>query len=103
MGVAFPDTSRVAYNRPMAIRRINDPIELMTLGNMRANGWQPSGAVWNDFSYSRVVRIWFAGGPCTRMRALVTLHGERPHAVLAHVGEVHWLDRIGEAGGGQLA
>src|SRR5271168_915659 len=27
-------------------------------------------------------------------QALATLHGERPHAVLAHVGEVHRLDRI---------
>jgi hypothetical protein len=25
----------------------------------------------------------------TSCRALVTLHGERPHAVLAHVGEAH--------------
>jgi hypothetical protein len=32
------------------------------------------------------------------VQALVTLHDERPHAVLAHVGEVHWLDRISEAG-----
>jgi hypothetical protein len=29
---------RGAYNRRMAARRINDPIEPMTLGNMRANG-----------------------------------------------------------------
>jgi hypothetical protein len=35
------------------------------------------------------------------VQALVTLHSERPHAVLAHVGEVHRL--IGEAGGGHLA
>jgi hypothetical protein len=35
--------------------------------------------------------------------ALVALDRERPHAVLAHVGEVHWLDRSGEAGGGHLA
>jgi hypothetical protein len=30
-GVAFPD----AYNRWMAARRLNEPIEPMTLGNMR--------------------------------------------------------------------
>jgi hypothetical protein len=30
--------------------------------------------------------------------APATLHGERPHAVLAHVGEIHRLNRIGEAG-----
>jgi hypothetical protein len=29
---------------------------------------------------------------------VMTLHGERPHTVLAHVGEVHRLDRVGEAG-----
>jgi hypothetical protein len=36
--VAFPDGSGAAYNRRMAARRINEPIEPMTLGNMRANG-----------------------------------------------------------------
>jgi hypothetical protein len=34
---AFPD-SGAAYNRRMAARRLNEPIEPMTLGNMRANG-----------------------------------------------------------------
>jgi hypothetical protein len=29
---------RAAYDRWMAARRINEPIEAMTLGNMRANG-----------------------------------------------------------------
>jgi hypothetical protein len=37
-GVAFPDGGEAAYNRRMAARRINEPIEPMTLGNMRANG-----------------------------------------------------------------
>jgi hypothetical protein len=32
---AFLDAIRAAYNRRMAARRINDPIEPMTLGNMR--------------------------------------------------------------------
>jgi hypothetical protein len=32
--------------------------------------------------------------------ALMALDRERPHAVLAHVGEVHRLDRIVEAGAG---
>jgi hypothetical protein len=36
-GVAFPDGSGAAYNRRMAARRISEPIEPMTLGNMRAN------------------------------------------------------------------
>ena len=35
--------------------------------------------------------------------ALVALNRERPHAILVHVGEIHRLDRIGEAGGGHLA
>jgi hypothetical protein len=35
---AFLDASRAAYNRMMAARRLNEPIEPMTLGNMRANG-----------------------------------------------------------------
>jgi hypothetical protein len=35
---AFPEGSGPAYNRRMAARRINEPIEPMTLGNMRANG-----------------------------------------------------------------
>jgi hypothetical protein len=37
-GVAFPDGNRSAYNCRMAARRLNEPIEPMTLGNMRANG-----------------------------------------------------------------
>jgi hypothetical protein len=44
MGVAFPDTSRVAYNRSMASRRINDPIGPMTLGRRastaRRQSWE---------------------------------------------------------------
>jgi hypothetical protein len=36
--VGFPDDSSPAYNCRMAARRINEPIEPMTLGNMRANG-----------------------------------------------------------------
>ena len=35
---AFPDDSSPAYARQMAARRLNEPIEPMTLGNMRANG-----------------------------------------------------------------
>jgi hypothetical protein len=35
---ALPNGVRAAYNDRMAARRINDPIEPMTLGNMRANG-----------------------------------------------------------------
>jgi hypothetical protein len=35
---AFLDASRAAYNRMMAARRLDEPIEPMTLGNMRANG-----------------------------------------------------------------
>ena len=34
----FPDGNGAAYNRRMAVRRLNDPIEPMTLGNMRQNG-----------------------------------------------------------------
>src|ERR1700681_3126540 len=33
-----PDGSGAPYNRRMAPRRLNEPIEPMTLGNMRANG-----------------------------------------------------------------
>jgi hypothetical protein len=36
--VGFPDDSSPAYNCRMAASRINEPIEPMTLGNMRANG-----------------------------------------------------------------
>jgi hypothetical protein len=35
---AFPDDNVAAYNRRMAARCLNEPIEPMTLGNMRANG-----------------------------------------------------------------
>ena len=35
--------------------------------------------------------------------ALIAVDPQRSHAVLAHVREVHRLDHIGEAGGGQLA
>jgi hypothetical protein len=35
---AFPNDSGPACNRRMVARRTNDPIEPMTLGNMRANG-----------------------------------------------------------------
>jgi hypothetical protein len=35
---AFFDASRAAYNCLMAAARFTDPIEPMTLGNMRANG-----------------------------------------------------------------
>jgi hypothetical protein len=35
---ALPDGNGAAYNRRMASRRLNEPIEPMTLGNMRANG-----------------------------------------------------------------
>jgi hypothetical protein len=37
-GVAFPDGSGAAYNRRMAARRLNESIEPMALGNMRARG-----------------------------------------------------------------
>jgi hypothetical protein len=36
--VGFPDDSSPAYNCRMAARRINEPIEPMTLGNRGANG-----------------------------------------------------------------
>jgi hypothetical protein len=36
--LAFLGRSTPAYNRRMAARRMNEPIEPMTLGNMRANG-----------------------------------------------------------------
>jgi hypothetical protein len=36
--VAFPDGDGAAYNCRMAARRLSEPIEPMTLGNMRANG-----------------------------------------------------------------
>jgi hypothetical protein len=35
---AFPQDGGPAYNHRMATRRLNEPIEPMTLGNMRANG-----------------------------------------------------------------
>jgi hypothetical protein len=38
VSAAFPDGARAAYNRRMAARHLNEPIEPMTLGNMRANG-----------------------------------------------------------------
>jgi hypothetical protein len=36
--VGLPDADGAAYNSRMAAGRLNDPIEPMTLGNMRANG-----------------------------------------------------------------
>jgi hypothetical protein len=51
-----PTGSSPAHNRRMAARRLNDPIDPMTLANVRTNESEPR-AVWNDFSYSRVVHI----------------------------------------------